>query len=191
MAKTTDKKISVGSIEPFIDGVKITSVPFTDDETVTIDVKSKLTFEDSKNFVMFVVDGLTDSRVVFYPKEYLVRACFVDYFTNIRMPVSLEKQYDFLFSSAFCKFYEKVLAHDFVNMSYYNMLLKSIDQQLAFEISEIQNNRKKEIDDLITGMKGFSAVFKDIDMDTISKALPELLAKDNVVSMVKDDANVQ
>ena len=94
-------KVSVAAIEKVMKDQFNNGVKTVDWCGITIEYKELLNMVEMKAFVDGVVDASFDNDGDYMPEftDWLIRTNMIQLYTNVRMPQSIEKQYDILYQT--------------------------------------------------------------------------------------------
>lgn len=153
---------------------------------VEVEVKSKLSLSEVIAFTESVVNSIVDhesSNVKYDIKDYIIGVNTLAFYTDLRLPKSVEKQYEILTQTDIL---EQIM--DYIDEKQYWHILDSIDEQLRFEEAKIQNQFRAETQECIEQVKAEAEVvlkevnallvfmqeaFKGVDPEMVSKLLPK------------------
>lgn len=193
MEKKSTKEVSVNKTDKYVPIVTPATIKLgSGEDEFEVVIKQKLSLEESMSFVNSVVLGMIDDDIVTYSiKEYLIRVNTLEYFTNIRLPLDLDKKYALVFDSDIM-----YRIKDKIDEESYNDLLFSIEKQLAFEIAKMNNQFKSETqnyiekitseaEQIIEMFQSFGKVFENITPEQLNTILPNLAKFGNEKDLVK------
>ena len=168
MAKT--KKISINTFD------KIVAENYTPTENlqwhgVELAIKKTLTLKEVMTFVNTVVKGcFTTDDASYIPevKDFFIKCCIVDMYTNLSLPDNSEHKYNLIYCSDII---ESVLPH--VNGQQFNEMCQAINDKLDNLAQANIEMVHRQMNDLYTAFdnlqKQFSGVFEGINADDVSK----------------------
>ncbi len=181
-----EKKVSVNQL----DKINIKKEPTAINvDGVEIIVKHNLSLSEVIAFTKSVVEGIMDLKtddIEYCYKDFVIAINMLSYYTNIRLPDNLEKQYEFITNS---NIVDKV--REKINEVQYWHILDAVDEQIAFEKdkmicqfkAETQNyieEIKAEAEKIISVFEKYTDIFKNIEPEIITNIIPKLSALDNI-----------
>lgn len=188
--KESIKRLSVRSVEKLIKPYEIYELGFVNgEEEITVSFTPRITLQDRVVFAEAVAVAITnvgtstgETTVSYAVKDFMIRKCTFEYYTNIRMPESTDKLYDLCYNTGI---YEKIINDSRFDLLNYKTLLDEVELQIQYEILKLQNKFAAETEDFIYYIKAeatklfdifetMSESFKNIDPKDIEKILPKL-----------------
>lgn len=184
----TDKLVSIPSTFPLDIN--------TGDEIITIEVKPRLTLINNASFVKSIALGIInedDCEVRYGFKEFTIRINTLEFYTNLRIPEDLDKQYDLAFNTDIL---DRILTEESFKLDEYNNLLRLADKQIEFEIQKMLSEFKAgtqayidkitaEAEQIISMFQSFGKVFENITPEQVAEILPNLAKFGNEKDLVK------
>jgi hypothetical protein len=186
MAKKSNSKVSVNQIEKLIKPIQPFVVNYeVDNEIIEIEVKPRLSFEDTISFVHSVAESVvqSDAEIVTYStQDFSIAINTLEFYTNIRIPTNIQAQCDLVYGTDIIK---KITSHVSFDKLIYEKLLHSVDKQITYEKETMQNQFKvktqayidqikSETEEIIETFKGFAEIFNKVDPQQIAQIIPKI-----------------
>lgn len=161
------KKISVNKLDGlFRDEVSMSAVEW---RGVNVFVKRRLTISEVISFVNTVVDSCTivnDNTYTPELKSFAINACVISLYTNISLPKSSEKQYEYV-----CIMSEVGGLIDdikkIIDINQYNDIIYAIDEKIRVFIDKQNSMIDAKVNDICAAFENitsqFGAMFDGVD----------------------------
>lgn len=164
-----------------------------------IEVKRFLTMEEMFDFTNTVFETCfrqDDSSYLPEVKDFMIRSCILDAYTNIEIPDDLQTRYDMVYR------YEIIPeVMKYVDQNQFNAVLMAIDSKINNRLNaNVEKFEKKmaEADEMVgKAVEYISSIFDGIDNETIKQVAlsisnmsidPEVLAK-SIIEAKNQDGN--
>ena len=171
------KKVSIRAIEEASDDKSKNAVSI-DFNGLEITVKRMLHFYDMMRFVRDVVSGCFAEDTGRYMPEilpFMMRLCVIAYYTNVNIPQSVEKQYDFVYSTGL---YEAIIEH--IDRTQFDDIEYSIRQSISHAADANINAIHTQFVSIQDGLNSLVSQIKDTfgeidtgDIENIISAITE------------------
>lgn len=165
------ERISINRFEKALENSKdiVTDIKWNE---LDIKIKKSLSLKEVITFVKQVVNScfISDSDGSYHPeiKDFAIKGCIVDFYTNISLPSNAEKRYNLLYQSDII-----TTILDNINLVQYEEICESIDRKLnALEQSKIEmmDGQLAELRFALKDMQDkLSDLFSEINPEDISK----------------------
>lgn len=163
-----------------------------------IEVKRFLTMEEMFDFTSTVFETCfrqADSSYLPEVKDFMIRSCILDAYTNIEIPDDLQTRYDMVYR------YEIIPeVMKYVDQNQFNAVLMAIDSKINNRLNaNVEKFEKKmaEADEMVgKAVEYISGIFDGIDNETIKQVAlsisnmsidPEVLAKSIIEAKNQDE----
>lgn len=156
MAKNKTPKVSINQFEKIVaynkgnNDKSIVSYSISETETVEVEVKKLLSWEDFSSFVNNVVEGCFDGDEYYSNlKDFNIMVNTAMYYTNLTLPSNTNKLYEFLYN---------IDIVSYINRSQYEEIIKAINDGIEFKKQQILhksslNGLIEDIREIVSGMK--------------------------------------
>ena len=170
---TKMKKISISQMDKVMKSLGNTEATF-EWNGVTVVVKTLLSFQEMMEFAGRVkANCFVDGEYLPEVRDFAIRDCIVDMYSNIRLPDNIEHKYEILYRTDICQEIVK-----YVNSDQYEQLLVAIDDKitaasesntegLRLRIEEIAH----ELDNMVTEAGALFDGIDKSDIETIFEAV--------------------
>lgn len=170
---TKMKKISISQMDKVMKSLGNTEATF-EWNGVTVVVKTLLSFQEMMEFAGRVkANCFVDGEYLPEVRDFAIRDCIVDMYSNIRLPDDIEHKYEILYRTDICQEIVK-----YVNSDQYEQLLVAIDDKitaasesntegLRLRIEEIAH----ELDNMVTEAGALFDGIDKSDIETIFEAV--------------------
>lgn len=170
---TKMKKISISQMDKVMKSLGNTEATF-EWNGVTVVVKTLLSFQEMMEFAGRVkANCFVDGEYLPEVRDFAIRDCIVDMYSNIRLPDNIEHKYEILYRTDICQEIVK-----YVNSDQYEQLLVAIDDKitaasesntegLRIRIEEIAH----ELDNMVTEAGALFDGIDKSDIETIFEAV--------------------
>lgn len=187
MAKK-EKKISINSLDKILgtevseDKEIVYSLP--DETSVSIMVKRKIPFQSFRAYVAQVVDSVfieLDDGILYVPEnlELAYIHATLEYYTNIKSDMKIDKLYEFGMTELYRQIIEQV------DSIQYSTLRTAIDSAIEYRKQEILSSQKKQlrrniekIENLTDSVAQFAGLFENIDVSEMADVFQKIAGKD-------------
>ena len=123
---TKMKKISISQMDKVMKSLGNTEATF-EWNGVTVVVKTLLSFQEMMEFAGRVkANCFVDGEYLPEVRDFAIRDCIVDMYSNIRLPDNIEHKYEILYRTDICQEIVK-----YVNSDQYEQLLVAIDDKIT------------------------------------------------------------
>ena len=186
MAKKNVNKSSGSGVEKLINAPESFKIPYeVGGEQFDITVKSRLGLDESIKFVYAVVGAVVDedeSNISYAVKDFSTKINALSMFTNIPIPDDLKVQFDLVYGTDIL---DTILNASSFDVRSYNILLDSIDKQIAYEERKMQNQFKVQMESYVEQIKSeaeevigvfgkFGEAFSKVDPEQTAKLVANL-----------------
>lgn len=170
---TKMKKISISQMDKVMKSLGNTEATF-EWNGVTVVVKTLLSFQEMMEFAGRVkANCFVDGEYLPEVRDFAIRDCIVDMYSNIRLPDNIEHKYEILYRTDICQEIVK-----YINPDQYEQLLVAIDDKvtaasesntegLRLRIEEIAH----ELDNMVTEAGALFDGIDKSDIETIFEAV--------------------
>lgn len=122
------KKISVSKFEEAVNS-SYEATHDIDYNGITITVKQDLTLKEMVEFISSVVMSCFDDETSEYTpeiKDFAVRSCIFEYYTNINLPSNVEKRYDIIYHT---QILDSIMQN--INQLQFNAMMRAIEDKTS------------------------------------------------------------
>lgn len=167
------KKVSISQMDKIVKGLGNTEATF-EWNGIEVVVKTLLSFQEMMEFAGRVkANCFVDGEYLPEVRDFAIRDCIVDMYSNIRLPDNIEHKYEILYRTDICQEIVK-----YVNSDQYEQLLVAIDDKitaasesntegLRLRIEEIAH----ELDNMVTEAGALFDGIDKSDIETIFEAV--------------------
>ncbi len=170
---TKMKKISISQMDKVMKNLSNTEAAF-EWNGITVVVKTLLSFQEMMEFAGRVkANCFVEGEYLPEVRDFAIRDCIVDMYSNIRLPDNIEHKYEILYRTDICQEIVK-----YINPEQYEQLLVAIDdkvtaasesntEELRLRIEEIAH----ELDNMVTEAGALFDGIDKSDIETIFEAV--------------------
>ncbi len=160
------KKVSISQMDKIVKGLGNTEATF-EWNGIEVVVKTLLSFQEMMEFAGRVkASCFVDGEYLPEVRDFAIRGCIVDMYSNIRLPDNLEHKYEILYRTDICQEIVK-----YINSEQYEQLLVAIDDKINVEADSNINDLRKNVEEMAVElnrlMTSANALFDGIDQDDI------------------------
>lgn len=160
------KKVSISQMDKIVKELGNTEASF-EWNGIEVVVKTLLSFAEVLEFAGRVVGScFVDGEYIPEARDFAIRDCIVDLYSNIRLPDNLEHKYEILYRTDIC---QEIVKH--INSEQYEQLLVAIDDKINVEADSNINDLRKNVEEMAVElnrlMTSANALFDGIDQDDI------------------------
>lgn len=170
------KKISINAFEKAVNA-QYEPIQTIEWNGIEILVNHTLTLHDMLAFVDLVVKNCfsnTDGAYMPEIKDFAIRNAIIEYYTNISLPLNVEKKYDLLYHSPIL---EEILP--IIDQSQFKSIIRSIDEKTAHLAQANIEAVTKQMNELYATFdnmqKQINESFGNIDNGALSKVVETLI----------------
>ena len=169
-------KVSVAAIEKVMKDQFNNGVKTVDWCGITIEYKELLNMVEMKAFVDGVVDASFDNDGDYMPEftDWLIRTNMIQLYTNVRMPQSIEKQYDILYQT---DLYEQIAG--LVDQRQYAKIMEAIERKLAYR-------RNSDVTAMRVQLSGLIQQFESMGQDMMQFTPEEVQNLESALDKMKE-----
>lgn len=169
------KKISINAFEKAVE-TDYETIIGVDWRGLKIIVKHCLTLNDTLTFVDSVVKSCFDKdNGIYLPeiKDFAIRSCIVEHYTNISLPANIEKRYDLLYHSDFL---DEIIPY--IDQSQFNAMVKAIEEKISHLAQANIEAVSRQMNDLYASLynlrKQFESAFNGVGGEELNKLIATL-----------------
>lgn len=158
MAKKNEKKVSVAEIESVMKEQFSKNTKTADWYGIEIEYKESIPMDKMVEFVDNVAGGCFGEDGEYLPefKSFLIDAYMMEYYTNVRLPQSIEKQYVIFAQTDLAD-----MIRQMIDKKQYFAILEAIDEKIAYIRDADVVATKQNVTKLITQIEGLAEQFLD------------------------------
>jgi len=186
MAKKNINKSNGSSAEKLINAPESFKISYEiNGEQFDITVKSRLGLDESIKFIYDVVSTVVnedESNISYAVKDFSTKINTLAMLTDICIPDDLKVQFDLVYGTDIL---DTILNTSSFDIRSYNILLDSIDKQIAYEERKMQNQFKVQMESYIEQIKSeaeevigvfekFGKAFSKVDPEQTAKLVANL-----------------
>lgn len=159
------KMVSINAIE------EVMKDRFSNGETiqwygVEIEIKKTIDLRAMMEFVAQSVNNcFSDSDGSYIPemKDFTIRACMIEKYTNVRLPENPVKLYKMMYETDLC---DLVITR--INRQQLDAIIDAINEKLEYEVNSAIKTIQKTYDDVVSLSESISEIFSNITNDDIT-----------------------
>lgn len=166
------KKISINAFENAVNS-QYNPTEVIEWRELKIVVKRSLTLKDTLTFVDSVVKScFSQEDGAYMPeiKDFAIRSCIVEHYTNITLPSNLDKRYDLLYSS---NLLDAIMQN--VDQLQFNAMMRAIESKTEYLAKSNIESSTRAINELYASLDSlrekFEATFANISGDELNKVI--------------------
>lgn len=145
---------------------------YTPEQDIPIEVKNRLTIDESEAFIDWVVSGIfSDGNVNYLAKRLMVGLATIHYYTDLQMPNDIDLQYQIVSST---NIVQQIAGHNNFNVMQYDSILAAIDDQIQFESQRCLVDLRKESQEILDAFSGVEGIFKGISPDQVQNMISSI-----------------
>ena len=170
MAKKNDV-VSVGAWERIRKECGANDINEIDWHGERLTVRRLLSFAEAATFVSLVVaDCFSENKDEYHPeaKEFSVARCMIYFYTNLRLPTDVEKQYDLIYGTDILE-----VVAQYADNEQGSMIRNAIDERIDVILDANRELIQREMAKLSDTIDQFSSIFDGVrkeDIEAITKA---------------------
>lgn len=190
MAKKKNN-VSINALEKYCksrgnDVVEMT-FPIGDDDSITCEVKPRLSLEETMRFIEDVVSASImedDLMIVPMAREYVTCKCVLTYYANFTMPQDVNKAYEFVMGAT--EIIGAIL--NVIDGHQFQMIQGCIHERIEFEKQKMLSTQVSQIRKLTNEIEHmtekFSAVFNGVSGEQMTDFITNMsaMAKDSQIT---------
>lgn len=166
------KKISINAFENAVNS-QYNPTEVIEWRELKIVVKRSLTLKDTLTFVDSVVKScFSQEDGAYMPeiKDFAIRSCIVEHYTNITLPSNLDKRYDLLYSSDLL---DAIMQN--VDQLQFNAMMRAIESKTEYLAKSNIESSTRAINELYASLDSlrekFEATFANISGEELNKVI--------------------
>lgn len=186
------KKISVGSFEKAVEA-DCETVVNVEWRGLSVVVKHCLTLKDMLTFATSVAESCFEKETGAYMpeiKDFAVRCCIIEHYTNVSLPENIEKRYDLIYHSDLL---DVVMPN--IEQDQFNALIEAVDAKIAHSAQAGIEAVSKQINELYASLENMNdrlgAIFDGIDDASLGNLVAALssgrIDESKIVKAVMDE----
>lgn len=154
------KRVSINQFEKAIDKNNILKLILEGTDDVEFEVQKTIPLDEAISFVNEVVESCIDSDEASYVPEsydFAIRIGVINYYSNLKLPTSIDKQYDFIYRTPA---YYQILEN--INKGQYSAIIKAIDEKITYMKDMMVSTASGKIIDLLSKFNELSDISGDL-----------------------------
>lgn len=166
------KKISINKFEEAVNN-SYESTHDIEYNGLTVTVKQDLSLKDMMEFVRSVVLSCFDSESSEYIpeiKDFAIRCCIFEYYTNITLPANIEKRYDIVYHSMII---DDIMRN--INQVQFNAMTRAIEEKMSHLANANIEMVNREVEKLYVSFDNlqnkFATVFDGVGEEDIRNVI--------------------